>query len=64
MLIGKFPFEPDDKNNIFDIITKKDFEDNYSQNCKCIPELKDLVCQLIVKDIILSAKEALKHSDL
>ena len=64
MLTWKFPFEPDDKNSIFDIITKKDFDDKYIKNCKCTPEAKDLVCQLIVKDINnrLSAKEAIKHS--
>ena len=64
MLTGIFPFEPDDKNSIFDIITKKDFDDKYIKNCKCTPEAKDLVCQLIVKDINkrLSAKEAIKHT--
>ena len=63
MLTGQFPFEPDEKNNIFDIITKKKFDDSIINKCKCTPEAKDLVCKLIVKDVNkrLSAKEALNH---
>ena len=63
MLTGKFPFEPDDKNQIFDVITKRKFDSKYIKNCKCSNEAKDLVCKLIIKDVDkrLSAKEALKH---
>ena len=64
MLTGKYPFNSSSgKDNLLDVIEKKEFDSSLLDNSDCSDEAKDMVKRILVKDCLkrLSSSQCLEH---
>ena len=63
MLTGKFPFEANGENNLFDVIKNEKYDVTPLEECECSEEAKDFIEKCLKKKIEnrISTSGALKH---